>query len=147
MSSSILISTQIPDQTDHEIFGDIIQELIVNLTESQSQSPIIPPISQPFVNTTLPMQMIHTTPIFHESTITTTTPVHTTVVNTEEHHSEDNDEFFVQEYDLETIAVFQSLVEPVLAASLLDYETTIAPALRKDYQMLNRKLNDFGLSN
>ncbi|CAH1423001.1 unnamed protein product [Lactuca virosa] len=145
MSSSVLTSAHIPDQTDHENFDDIIQERIINLTESQSQSPIIHPISQPFANTTLLMQTIHTTLIFHEST----TPVQTIIVNTEEHHYEDNDEFFVQEYDLETIAVFQSFVEPVLAASLLDDEsdlddeTAIAPASRRYYQMLNRKLNAF----
>ncbi|CAH1413760.1 unnamed protein product [Lactuca virosa] len=147
-----------------------MQEPIVNLSQSQSQSPIVPPLTPPSTttpipptisnpSTTTPIQTIAqpppvssvTTstplppPIFTDSTTTTTQPP---LIQNEEHVSEENDDFNVPDDDeFEQIRSFQTFVEPILAASFLDDESdrddeiVFAPATIKYYQMFNRKLN------
>lgn len=144
--------------TDTENHDNIMNEPIITLT--QSQSPIITSISQTLMNTIV---LVQTPLVFHEATTTTPTlvsnvpvtssPLQTPIepfipdVNIEDHLSDDNEGFLVQDDEVEINGEFQLFVEPVLAASLLDDrsdlddEVVVAPAKRKDYQMLNTKLN------
>ncbi|CAH1450620.1 unnamed protein product [Lactuca virosa] len=171
----------IPVQTDKEVYHNILQEPIINLSQSQSQSPTVPPFSQPSTTTPVPsttipiptttilIQTVVQTPpassiriinplpppIFTQSTTTTTAFITATppVIQNEERVSNDNDDFHVTK-------LFQTFFEPFLDASLLDDESDLndetapAPTTRKDYQILNRKLNalvrrdnSFSLSN
>ncbi|CAH1421558.1 unnamed protein product [Lactuca virosa] len=150
-----------------------MQKPIVNLSQSQLQSPVVPhiippPSTSPIPSTTITPsttiqvpQTVQTplvstiststplrSPIFTESTTTTTTTTQPPPIPNEESQPEENDVFHVSDDDEVAVAgSFPSFQEPVLADSLLDDErdlddeTTTAPATRKDYQILNRKLN------
>ncbi|CAH1449537.1 unnamed protein product [Lactuca virosa] len=120
-------STPIHVQTENVFFlQNIINEPIVNL--SQTQSPPVPHISP------LP---------------TTSQPQTTTIqYNTTPSCDDDDDEFAVTDDDeVEVISSFQPFVELVIAPSLVDDESdlddtsVVSRITKKEYQLLNKKLN------